>query len=206
MTVRTVLWDADGVLQRIPNGWHESMRPAVEGRVDDVEAFLQEAWREERPALAGQARWTEVLPGLLERWGIADSYDEVLAVWLSIEEVPGTHDVVRALRDKGIRCCLATNQDVHRGRHMHGRFAYADLFDEAFYSYELGVAKPDPGYFRAILGRLGAPAHEVLFLDDNQGNVDAARSVGLHAEQWQHEHGLDALLTLLDEHGLPVRR
>ena len=40
MTVRTVLWDADGVLQRVPGGWEESMRPALEGRVDDITANI----------------------------------------------------------------------------------------------------------------------------------------------------------------------
>jgi putative hydrolase of the HAD superfamily len=69
--VRVVLWDADGVLQRVPGGGEESMRPAVQDRLHDVDAFLAEALREERPALTGEARWVEVLAQLLERWGSA---------------------------------------------------------------------------------------------------------------------------------------
>ncbi len=37
---------------------------------------------------------------------------------------------------------------------MQDDLGYGDLLDEAFYSYELRVAKPDPAYFTTILGRL----------------------------------------------------
>ena len=98
------------------------MRPVVGHLVDDVDGFLAEAFEAERPALAGRARWVEVLPVLLERWGLADSYDDALRVWLTIEPVVETQDVVRSLRGHGIRCCLATNQDEHRGRYMQETF------------------------------------------------------------------------------------
>jgi putative hydrolase of the HAD superfamily len=204
VSVTTVLWDADGVLQHLPAGWEASMRPVVGHLVDDVDGFLAEAFEAERPALTGRARWVEVLRVLLERWGLADSYDDALRVWLTIEPVVETQDVVRSLRGHGIRCCLATNQDEHRGRHMQETFGYADLFDATFYSYELGVAKPDPGYFTAVLDRLDTPADQVLFVDDNRANVEAARTVGLLAEQWHVDEGQPALRDHLARHGLPV--
>jgi putative hydrolase of the HAD superfamily len=202
--VRAVLWDADGVLQHLPEGWEASMRPVVGHLVDDVEAFLAEAFAAERPALTGEARWLEVLPGLLERWGIPHAYDDAVQVWLTIEPVAETRELVEALRTAGVRCYLATNQDEHRGRHMHTTLGYADLFDDCFYSYELGVAKPDPAYFRAVLERLHLPAGEVLFVDDNAANVEAARAVGLRGECWHVDDGVDALHEHLRRHGLPV--
>ena len=204
MPVRAVLWDADGVLQHLPAGWEASMRPVVGHLVDDVEAFLAEAFAAERPALTGEARWLEVLPELLERWGIADSYDDALRVWLTIEPVAETRELVASLRDAGVHCFLATNQDEHRGRHMHENLGYAELFDDTFYSYELGVAKPDPSYFRAVLDRLGMPAGDVLFVDDNPANVASAREVGLRAEQWHVTDGIELLREHLRGHGLPV--
>lgn len=202
--VRAVLWDADGVLQHLPAGWEASMRPVVGHLVDDVEGFLAEAFAAELPALIGDARWVEVLPVLLEKWGIADSYDDALRVWLTIEPVAETRELVTALRGAGVRCYLATNQDEHRGRHMHESLGYADLFDGTFYSYELRVAKPDPAYFRAVLDRLHLAAGEVLFIDDSAANVASARRAGLAAEQWHVEHGVDVLQQLLRDHGLPL--
>jgi putative hydrolase of the HAD superfamily len=202
--VQAVLWDADGVLQHLPVGWEASMRPVVGHLVDDVEGFLAEAFAAERPALTGDARWVEVLPGLLEKWGIADAYDDALRVWLTIEPVAETREIVERLRASGVPCYLTTNQDEHRGRYMHTTLGYADLFDGCFYSYELRVAKPDPAYFAAVLDRLGRDADTVLFVDDSATNVEAARSAGLRAERWHVEDGVDVLHELLRGHGLPV--
>ena len=203
--ISTVLWDADGVLQRTPTGFEESMRPALLGRVDDVEAFMVEAFAAERPALTGDVQWVDVLPGLLERWGIPEAYDDLVRVWLSIAAVPGSLELVRALRAQGIRCCLATNQDVVRGTFMQDDLGYGHLLDEAFYSYEMKVAKPDPAYFTTILTRVGEEPERVLFIDDSLRNVEAARQVGLAAEHWAHGDGLDALRDHLAHHGLRVR-
>lgn len=180
------------------------MRPVVGHLVDDVEEFLAEAFAAERPALTGDVRWVEVLPTLLERWGIADSFDDAMRVWLTIEPVAETRELVGSLRAAGVGCYLATNQDEHRGRHMHATLGYGDLFDDCYYSYDLGVAKPDPAYFSAVLERLGLPAGEVLFVDDNHGNVESARAVGLLAECWHVRDGMAALHEHLRRHGLPV--
>lgn len=48
-------------------------------------------------------------------------------------------------------------------------------------SGELGIAKPDPAIWRALLDGLGAPPGEVLFLDDRAENVAAARQAGIRA-------------------------
>ena len=204
MSVETVLWDADGVLQRVPHGWEESMRPAMEGRVEDLDGFLAEAFWEERPALTGERPWTEILPDFLGRWGIGGAYDDVVAAWLRSDEVEGTHDVVRQLRRAGVRCCLATNQDVRRAAVMHEQLGYGQLMDEAFYSFRLGAAKPEPAFFSTILERLGVPAASVLFVDDNPGNVAAARELGIAAETWSYAEPLAVLLEHLARHGLPA--
>jgi putative hydrolase of the HAD superfamily len=202
--VRAVLWDADGVLQHLPDGWEASMRPVVEGHVTDLDAFLAEAFEAERPALVGQANWLEILPALLERWGVPHLYDRAVQVWLSIVPQEGVRDLVTSLRDDGIRCYLATNQTAQRGRYMAEHLGYDDLLDGAFWSYELGLAKPDPAYFTTILDKLGLEAAEVLFVDDSVASVEAARSVGMAAEHWHVDRGIRALRDLLRAHALPV--
>lgn len=202
--VQAVLWDADGVLQGLPAGWEASMRPAIGHHVDDVERFLTEAFAAEKATLTGHARWVDVLRALMQRWGIEDAYDEAMQVWLTIEPVPESRELAEQVRAAGVRCYLATNQDERRGGFMKDTLGYGDLLDGSFYSFELGLAKPDPAYFAEIVRRLDLPADAVLFLDDHQYNVDSARSVGLRAEQWHVDQGPERLRTLLRGHGLPV--
>jgi putative hydrolase of the HAD superfamily len=199
-----VLWDADGVLQRVPPGGQESMRPALEGRVEDIDTVLAQALSEERPALRGEVRWLDVLPGLLDRWDLADAYDDMVQVWLSIEPVDDSRALVGEVRRAGVRCYLASNQDAHRAHFMQQNLGYPDLLDGAFYSCDLGAAKPESAYFEAILARLALDADQVLFVDDNDTNVEAAREVGLRAESWSYHEQTAVLRDHLTRHGLEI--
>nr|WP_300045157.1 HAD-IA family hydrolase [uncultured Nocardioides sp.] len=61
---------------------------------------------------------------------------------------------------------------------FHG---FEDVTDDIVYSHEVGLAKPDPAAYEIVTRRLGVEAGEVLFLDDVEANVVAARALGWHA-------------------------
>lgn len=61
---------------------------------------------------------------------------------------------------------------------FHG---FEDVTDDIVYSHEVGLAKPDPAAYEIVTARLGVEAGEVLFLDDVEANVVAARALGWHA-------------------------
>jgi putative hydrolase of the HAD superfamily len=61
---------------------------------------------------------------------------------------------------------------------VHG---FEDVTDDIVYSHEVGVAKPDPAAYELTAQRLGVTPGEVLFLDDVEANVDAARAAGWYA-------------------------
>ena len=45
-----------------------------------------------------------------------------------------------------------------------------DFFEHIFLSCELGMEKPDPALFRAVVEGLKQPAHNILFFDDSEVN------------------------------------
>lgn len=96
--------------------------------------------------------------------------------------VPGTADLLRALHDRGVRLVALTNwsaETIH-----HGPEAFPEvfgLFDDLVVSGAEGVAKPDPEIFAILARRLGHPVEGVFYVDDNVGNVEAARAVGMDA-------------------------
>ncbi|PKH41780.1 putative hydrolase of the HAD superfamily [Nocardioides alpinus] len=61
---------------------------------------------------------------------------------------------------------------------VHG---FEDVTDEIVYSHEVGLAKPDPAAYELTTRRLGVEPREVVFLDDVEANVAAARAFGWHA-------------------------
>ena len=54
------------------------------------------------------------------------------------------------------------------------------LFDVVVCSGVVGMVKPDPAIYELTLARLGVEPGEAVFIDDNVGNVAAARELGLH--------------------------
>ena len=58
---------------------------------------------------------------------------------------------------------------------------FEEITDDIVYSHEVGLAKPDPAAYELATRRLSVKPHEVLFLDDVEANVEAARAFGWHA-------------------------
>jgi HAD superfamily hydrolase (TIGR01509 family) len=57
-------------------------------------------------------------------------------------------------------------------------------FDRVVASCHLGVRKPQPGFYRELLDRLGMRPAEVAFVDDRDVNVEGARSAGMPARRF----------------------
>jgi putative hydrolase of the HAD superfamily len=55
------------------------------------------------------------------------------------------------------------------------------MFDVRFLSHELGLIKPDREVFDHVLAALGLAAERIVFLDDNEANVQQAHAVGMTA-------------------------
>lgn len=202
VSIEAILFDADGVIQRPAPARRQMLRELLGPKGNQLDEFIRDLWAAEDPTLTGQAGFAEALSAVLARWKCRASLDEALHVWTMIEvdaEILGT---VQALRRSGVCCHLATNQELHRARHMSETLGYAGLFDREFYSCRVGLMKPDPEYFRAVLREIDLPAGRVLFLDDREVNVQAAHQVGLRAAVFVVESGLEALHRTLREFGL----
>jgi putative hydrolase of the HAD superfamily len=95
------------------------------------------------------------------------------------------HQVVERARrlrnDDGLRTGLLTNNVAEFREFWRPLLPLDDLFDVVIDSSEVGMRKPDPRIFDLVLDELGGIAPErTVFLDDYEGNVIAARRVGLH--------------------------
>ncbi|WP_432878312.1 HAD family hydrolase [Kribbella sp. CA-245084] len=199
--VTAVLFDADGVVQRPTSDWWSSLSSLVPA---DGDAFVADLMAAEKPCLIGKVDFRDALADVLRRWNSLASVDEALEPWSWFAAEPEVVSLIGSLRAAGVGCHLATNQQSYRRTIMQDERGYGAWFDQTFYSCDLGLAKPDPAYFRAILGALDLPASSVLFIDDNVANVTAASSVGLRAELYDLSAGVPALVELLRRYDLPI--
>ena len=202
MNIRAVLFDADGVLQQEVDGGREKVA-CLDGSATPNQAFLADFLKAEIPCLKGEADFAVTAAEVLKKWNSPYSVEHAIETHTKIVEVnPDSIEVVHALRKSGIGAYLATNQHEYRARYMSGDFGYADIFDGEFYSCRLGHMKPDTGYFHAILKALSFAPEQLLFIDDRERNVSAAKSVGIHGVEYDIEDGVDALRGILRGYGL----
>lgn len=56
-----------------------------------------------------------------------------------------------------------------------------ELFEVILYSCNEGVTKPDPTIFQKLLIKLDCSPQQVLFIDNREKNIRAAKALGMHA-------------------------
>jgi HAD superfamily hydrolase (TIGR01509 family) len=55
------------------------------------------------------------------------------------------------------------------------------IFDHAYYSYELKLAKPHVEIYHKVQSLMGVEAKQIIFFDDKPDNVEGAISAGWNA-------------------------
>jgi HAD superfamily hydrolase (TIGR01509 family) len=93
---------------------------------------------------------------------------------------PGALETIASIPRRYTRAVLSNSNSLHWSRVMN-EMRLGPAFDHHFSSHLIGKIKPDAEVFHHVLESLDCKSHEVLFLDDNLLNVDAARELGMHA-------------------------
>ena len=202
-TIRALLLDADGVVQRSARVWREEMARLIEPE-QDLNAFIADVVAAEKPCLIGAADFAVELQAVLERWHSATAVQTAFAIWTDITVDRSILATVKALRAGGLCCGLATNQHAQRAAYMSAALRYREFFDREFYSCAVGRAKPSPEYFERVVTMLGLPPENVLFFDDHEGNAAAAREVGINGVHFEPNAGSALLVRHLKEFGINV--
>ena len=192
LPIKAVLFDADGVIQRPAPERQERFRALLGPKEKHLDEFMAELWAAEGPTLAGNEDFAAALSRVLDRWRCEGSLEEALQAWAMLAVETAIVETIARLRLAGTRCYLASNQEAHRARYMSETLGYASTFDGEFYSCHMGVAKPDPAYFRSVLMEIQLSGDNVLFLDDPRGQRGrGARSGpacrGVHGREWTRQ-------------------
>jgi glucose-1-phosphatase len=95
---------------------------------------------------------------------------------------PGALEMVKHIPPRYTRATLSNSNALHWPRLMK-ELQLAEAFDQHFASHLIGKIKPDEEAFHHVTHSLRCAAEEILFLDDNKLNVDAAARVGMKAIQ-----------------------
>ncbi len=231
---KAVLLDAGGTILTVTRNRYERIEAALRRRGFDVsrERIAEaDAWIKEKllkePARRGEDTWVST-PEQEERFWDAyyrlmvrslelpteDEASLARALWDETHWVrwtvayPDVEPVLRILK-KHYRLGVVSNAFPS----MRDAIAFTGLdpyMDVVVLSAEVRTAKPDPFIYRTALRRLGVQAHQALFVDDLEENVEGARSLGIEAllidrsREKSGSHVIADLYDLLGFLGIPA--
>lgn len=98
----------------------------------------------------------------------------------------GVYEWIASLKSQYHLILLSNTSSIHADRFTkvslgpEGQNLFS-LFNYVYYSFEMGLVKPDLAIYQQVLTEQGFSAEEVLFFDDNVANINSAKSMGIQS-------------------------
>jgi putative hydrolase of the HAD superfamily len=184
MGIRAIAVDLGGVLLLSNPG--RDMGWAAKELGLSVEVVRQEIWKgaDVEAANRGQITAEEYFARSATRLGVsADRVGAVVeALFAGVLNEPMVNWL--ASRRSSLRIAAFTNNWSFADRIL-ANHRVSHMFDTVVNSADVGCCKPDPCMFAALLARLDLKADEIVVVDDQQANIDAANILGFHGVRYE---------------------
>lgn len=176
--------------------------------IDGLEHLGLSSWNEDLDQLnisfeKGQISRDAFLLGIQKQIPNA-TIDEILMAWNAVLlDFPLYRLEFLQLLSKKFRLFLLSNTDAIHIDHFEqreGASFYGDFyqcFEKVYFSYEMGMRKPDAEIYTTLINRHELSPKRTLFVDDKKDNTDAAKALGLHV--WNLQVGKEDVIELLDK-------
>ncbi len=186
MAIRAVVFDIGGVLEITPDtGMIQKWETHLHLKPGELDTRMASIWRD---GLLGKCSEDYVQQSLREILVMDQAQVDAFMhdLW---KEYLGTLNVPLATYFSSLRpryqTALLSNSFVGARAREQERYHFAEMSDLIIYSHEVGIAKPERRIFELTCERLGVHPEEIIFLDDVEQHVLAARSIGIHAILFQ---------------------
>lgn len=191
--VKVLLLDADGVTL-VNQGYFSDVYSREYGvPIEKIVPFFK---KEFRNCQLGKKDIKDALPEYLAQWGWQGSIEDFLRYWFRTSTVTEEQvlNKIQRIRNKGIQCYLATDQEKYRAEYIKKVLNFEQRFDGCFFSCEIGFSKAQLEFFRGVLSHLNLSPQVVGFLDDDEENVRVAKETGIQAKLYSDPSALEAYL------------
>ncbi|MFZ2193716.1 MAG: HAD family phosphatase [Candidatus Moraniibacteriota bacterium] len=193
--ITTIIFDLAEVYLKGFYGIEDYLKDVLNLEVSEIKNKLQGP--EFRPLMEGKITEDEFWERNIQRnnWNV-EVGEFKNAIRNNFEEIEGTRDIIEKLKADGYKLGLLSDHSREWIDHCNKKFDYHKLFHSTQYSFEVECCKTDKKTFEILLGKLGERAEDCLFIDDNENNINTAKSIGLSTIQFKNPDQLKKELAL----------
>ncbi|KQB43128.1 Haloacid dehalogenase superfamily protein, subfamily IA, variant 3 with third motif having DD or ED [Flavobacterium daejeonense] len=130
--------------------------------------------------------------------------EEILEAWNAIlADFPLYRLEFLQMLSKKYKLFLLSNTDsihIDTFEQKVGPSFYGDFyqcFEKVYFSFEMGMRKPDAEIYQTVLNKHELQAKRTLFVDDKKENTDAAAALGIHV--WNLQVGKEDVIDLFEK-------
>ena len=153
---------------------------------------IEKIWEKYETGELSNSQFIDLLKSSLQ---LKSSKEEIITAWNALLlDIPLKRiELLKELRKKYRLFFLSNTSEYHIidvNRILSEMSEFTDLkqlVDVAYYSYNMGLRKPDPKIYEMVLEEQNILATETVFLDDNKDNIDSAKEIGLNTI-WVEKH------------------
>ncbi|MFN8361941.1 MAG: HAD family phosphatase [Candidatus Kapaibacterium sp.] len=190
--IKTIIFDLGGVLYRIN---HERTREALAALAVTPEAVLLKL--EEQADVfsnyeSGKLTSAEFRDSLRTSYGMTASDEQIDHAWNAMLGgiFPYSIDLIQSLNNRYKLYILSNINDIHFKAIEQECAALFGCFDECFFSYKIGMRKPNTDIYRHVLQATNSTPETTLFIDDAPQNILAPQLLGIATYHVTPEHPL----------------
>ncbi|MBD1210348.1 MAG: HAD family phosphatase [Ignavibacteria bacterium] len=207
--IKNIIFDLGGVLYNVDYSLVEKefatlQKPSSTESKDNTSTPHISYTRQTQPEIfskyeIGAVSTTEFCEGLRKELGLVGSDEELSKAWNSmlLGVYPGRNALIWRLKQHYSLALLSNTNEAHIEHVKPECQELFSLFEKLFYSYQMGLRKPDTAIFNAVVQTMHYEPSETLFIDDSHQHIEAARACGLRTLWLQHPDSLELIVDLL---------
>lgn len=196
--VKTIIFDYGGVIIDLDFG--RTRAAFAQMGIDDLPALMLQPrsndafYQFETGHIGAEPFLNRVLQMLPPSYTAdGDSVYRIVNAWNAmLGEIPTERlNLLTALKQNYTTMLLSNTNALHIAavdaylRKAHNVDSINPYFDKVYYSFRMGMRKPNADIYQAVLDENNLTPDETLFIDDNAQNIATAKELGLHTYHLQ---------------------
>lgn len=147
----------------------------------------------------GEASTTEFFDGLRCELGLDGTDTELASAWNSMLKgvYPHRAEQLARLKKRYSLALLSNTNELHINYVLPECQDLFGQFDYLFFSYTMGMRKPEPAIFKQVLEVTGQKPECTVFIDDSIQHLVGAETLGIHTLWLQYPGAFDLLMDVL---------